>query len=89
MEKPAVPEIRKGQGQPVPVSRLEFELRFRERFYDPNFDAERDSIDRLLEIAWKNHCEARKAATSLANTVQMIRSGRREPDAELDELRPK
>jgi len=54
------PPIRKGQGAEQ-LSRVEFSKRFRERFYDPSFDSERVHIERLLEIAWKNYSEGRKA----------------------------
>jgi multimeric flavodoxin WrbA len=52
--------VRKGQA-PSALSREAFGVRFRESFYDPRFDAERDSIERLEEIAWRNYCDARKA----------------------------
>jgi len=54
------PPVRKGQGAEQ-LSRVEFSKRFRERFYDPSFDSERVHIERLLEIAWKNYSEGRKA----------------------------
>ncbi len=54
------PEIRKGQGQ-WPIEREEFERRFRERFYDPAFEQDGRSIDRLMDIAWKAYCDYRKS----------------------------
>ncbi len=54
------PEIRKGQGQ-WPLPHEEFERRFRERFYDPAFEREASTIDRLLEIAWKDYCDYHKS----------------------------
>lgn len=60
MTEPRIPEIRKGQAS-GPVPRAEFEKRFRAQFYDPRFDAVKGSVDQLLEIAWKNHCDARKS----------------------------
>jgi multimeric flavodoxin WrbA len=54
------PEIRKGQGE-WPIARETFERRYRERFYDPAFAADSQTIDRLLEIAWKNYCESHKS----------------------------
>lgn len=59
MAKPtSVPVVRKGQGQ-WPLPRDEFERRFRESFYDPRFAAV--DLEPLLEIAWENYCESRKA----------------------------
>jgi multimeric flavodoxin WrbA len=52
--------VRKGQGS-WPLPRREFERRFRERFYDPDFDASSAEIERLLEIAWKAYCESDKS----------------------------
>ena len=43
------------------MSREEFECRFRQRFYDPTFDSCSEEIASLLEIAWKNYCDSRKA----------------------------
>src|SRR6187455_2630705 len=54
------PQVRKGQAD-WPLSREEFSKRFRTRFFDPRFDEHRDEIEQLLEIAWKNYCDARKA----------------------------
>jgi hypothetical protein len=45
-------EVRKGQGD-VKLSREEFARRLTERFYDPAFDAVRDEIDRIIEVAWR------------------------------------
>jgi hypothetical protein len=53
------PTVRKGQGT-WPLPREEFERRYRERFYDPAFDASRGEIDRLLDIAWQAYCDSRK-----------------------------
>jgi multimeric flavodoxin WrbA len=58
MANPPAPAVRKGQGK-WPVSRAEFERRFRQSFYDPRFAAV--DVAALLEIAWKNYCESRKA----------------------------
>jgi len=43
------------------MSREEFGERFRAGFFDPRFDAERDAIARLEEIAWRNYNDARKS----------------------------
>src|ERR1700742_721367 len=55
-----MPEVRKGQA-PAKLTSAEFSRRFRCSFYDPGFDAERDSIARLEEIAWQAYCDARKS----------------------------
>ena len=60
MTEPITPAVRKGQAE-WPMSREEFDKRFRNRFLDPRFDSERDAIERLLDIAWTNYCDARKA----------------------------
>ena len=52
--------IRKGQA-PAPLTRDEFHQRYTARFYDPAFDAERNAIARLEEIAWGAMVEGRKA----------------------------
>ncbi|GAA4324328.1 flavodoxin family protein [Pigmentiphaga soli] len=54
------PLVRKGQWQGR-LSRDAFRERFRRRFYDPAFDAERAAIDRLEEIAWQAYQQGRKA----------------------------
>ena len=53
-------EVRKGQTS-FPIAREEFHARYRELFYDPNFDAEREAIARLEEIAWQNYLKSNKA----------------------------
>ena len=53
-------EVRKGQA-PDTLARDEFGIRFRRSFYDPAFDAERDAIARLEDIAWGAYHEERKA----------------------------
>jgi multimeric flavodoxin WrbA len=54
------PDVRKGQGD-VQLTREEFARRFGERFYDPAFDAVRDEIERIIEIAWDGHDAGRKS----------------------------
>lgn len=51
--------VRTGQAQPV--SRQEFGARFRQRFVDPAYQAEREALARLEEIAWEAFDEGRKA----------------------------
>ena len=53
-------EVRKGQA-PSKLGRDAFAERFREQFYDPSFDVERESIERLEAIAWGNYKESNKA----------------------------
>jgi multimeric flavodoxin WrbA len=55
-----MPEVRKGQTHGK-NSREEFQQHFQRSFFDPAFDAEREAITRLEEIAWKAYCEGRKA----------------------------
>ncbi len=54
------PEIRKGQGD-VKLSREEFARRLGERFDDPSFDGVRESIDVVIDVAWKNYDEYHKS----------------------------
>jgi multimeric flavodoxin WrbA len=54
------PTVRKGQAPPM-LQRDEFRRRFAESFYDPRFDAEREALARIEEIAWRNYQDGRKA----------------------------
>jgi multimeric flavodoxin WrbA len=54
------PKIRTGQA-PGKLSRVEFHRRFSDSFFDPRFDAEREALGRIEEIAWRNYDEGRKA----------------------------
>ncbi|HEY9065218.1 MAG TPA: flavodoxin family protein [Burkholderiaceae bacterium] len=63
--KPATPtDIRTGQIR-APLTREQFGERFRARFYDPAFAAEREAIARLEEIAWDAHQQSRKAPVTM------------------------
>ena len=53
-------KIRTGQA-PAPMTRAQFQERFRGRFYDPAFDGEREAIARLEAIAWDALQQGRKA----------------------------
>ena len=53
-------DIRKGQA-PQPMDREAFHRHFELRFYDPAFDAEREAITRLEDIAWDAFKEGRKS----------------------------
>jgi multimeric flavodoxin WrbA len=55
--------VRKGQW-PGNLSREQFGKRFRNHFFDPAFEKERDAINRLEEIAWDGYVEGRKAPTT-------------------------
>ena len=55
-----MPKARTGQAPPK-LSRVEFDKRFRQSFVDPAFDAEREAIAPLEEIAWEAYEEGRKA----------------------------
>src|SRR5256714_663272 len=54
------PKVRTGQGS-TRLSKEEFQRRWKERFYDPAFDPERDNIDHLAEIAWDAYDDHRKS----------------------------
>src|SRR5437588_7505299 len=54
------PKVRTGQGS-TRLSKAEFQRRWKERFYDPAFDPEREKIDRLAEIAWEAYDDHRKS----------------------------
>jgi multimeric flavodoxin WrbA len=56
----SIPEIRKTQGN-VKLTRDEFNRRLGERFYDPAFDAVRQQLDQVFEVAWKNYDEYHKS----------------------------
>jgi multimeric flavodoxin WrbA len=58
------PVIRKGQA-PAPLDRPAFHHRFLADFYDPAFDAERDALARLEEIAWQAYTQGRKAPITI------------------------
>ncbi len=53
-------KVRKGQA-PGKLSRDQFHDHFRQSYIDPAFDAERDAIERLEQIAWSNYTESRKS----------------------------
>jgi multimeric flavodoxin WrbA len=58
-----VPEtyrVRKGQAD-FPMSRVEFNARFRARFADPAFAGKEALIDQLMDIAWDGYHKARKS----------------------------
>ena len=52
-------EMRKGQGD-VKLTREEFE-RFRERFFDPEFQTVEQQIADVIDVAWKAYDEYHKS----------------------------
>jgi len=60
------------------MSREEFAQRFHSRFFDPQFDPVRSSLDALLEIAWQDYRQARKSPLT-----RRAGSGFADPDYEL------
>lgn len=58
-------DVRKGQAQSM-LDRDQFRERFAQRYFDPAFDAEREAIGRLEEIAWQAYREGRKAPRTRA-----------------------
>ncbi len=55
---------RTGQAPPQ-IARIEFSRRFRQSFEDPAFDAEKEALGRLEEIAWGAFSEGRKAPRTM------------------------
>jgi multimeric flavodoxin WrbA len=54
------PEVRKLQPS-TKLTRAEFERRLGERFYDPAFDAVREELRRVIDVAWSGYDEYRKS----------------------------
>jgi multimeric flavodoxin WrbA len=69
--------VRKGQW-PGNLSREAFGARFRNQFFDPAFDPEREAIARLEMIAWTAYTEGRKAPRT-----RKAGAGFHDPDYEL------
>ncbi|WP_432378586.1 flavodoxin family protein [Duganella sp. P38] len=57
---PEAPEVRTGQA-PRKLARQEFHLQFMRSFKDPTFDAAREALAQVEEIAWQNYDASRKA----------------------------
>lgn len=53
-------DVRRGMPDPE-LKRVEFDARFHERYADPSFDAHRDAIATLCDVAWNNHLEGHKS----------------------------
>jgi hypothetical protein len=58
------PQVRTGQAE-WPLSRAEFERRFKARFSDPAFADKAPAIEQLLEVAWEGYRESRKSPRTL------------------------
>jgi multimeric flavodoxin WrbA len=53
-------QVRKGQA-PDKLQRQEFHLRFQRNYLDPSFDAVRDALSLVEDIAWGNYLSSHKA----------------------------
>jgi multimeric flavodoxin WrbA len=71
------PAVRKGQGSEQ-LSKSDFEARFRERFFDPAFDAHQGAIQELIEVAWEGYKKSRKSPRTRKSGA-----GNADPDYEL------
>src|SRR5262245_5788398 len=53
-----MPKVKVRTGMPsVQLDKAEFKRRFRERFYDPDFESLTDEIDKIAETAWSTYYE--------------------------------
>ena len=59
-----MPTQRKGQA-PATLGRNEFHLKFARSFADPSFDAVKDSLAAVEEVAWQNYSDHRKAPVTV------------------------
>jgi multimeric flavodoxin WrbA len=71
------PRVVTGQGS-VALTKDEFRARFLQRFYDPAFEAARDELDRIVEVAWDAYRDDRKSPRT-----RRAGKGFAEPDFEL------
>jgi hypothetical protein len=69
--------VRKGQAE-FPMSRLEFNTRFRTNFADPAFAGKKALIDELMELAWDGYQKERKSPVT-----QKAGAGFSDPDYDL------
>jgi multimeric flavodoxin WrbA len=58
-------DVRKGM-PPTTLTKDEFRARFLQRFADPAFDAVRQDIERIMEVAWDGYVQYRKAPRTIA-----------------------
>ena len=57
-----MPKVKVRTGMPsVQLDKAEFKRRFRERFYDPDFEPLRAEIDKIAETAWFTYDEYHKS----------------------------
>jgi multimeric flavodoxin WrbA len=70
-------DVRKGQGS-TQIDKAQFAARFRQRFYDPAFDAAAPEIGRLIDLAWEAYDGYRKAPRT-----RKAGPGHADPDYEL------
>src|SRR5215813_8317099 len=57
-----MPKVKVRTGMPsVQLDKAEFKRRFRERFYDPDFEPLRGEIDKIAETAWSTYDEYHKS----------------------------
>src|SRR5215510_4595229 len=57
-----MPKVKVRNGMPsVQLDKAEFKRRFRERFYDPDFEPLRGEIDKIAETAWSTYDEYHKS----------------------------
>jgi hypothetical protein len=69
--------VRTGQAE-LPLSREEFNVRFRARFADPAFADQQGLIDQLAQTAWEGYRNARKSPVT-----QKAGPGFADPDYDL------
>lgn len=77
MAETTKPQIRTGQAD-FPLSRQEFNVRFRARFADPAFAGKEALIDQLMETAWDGYQDGRKSPVT-----QKAGPGFADPDYDL------
>ena len=57
-----MPKVKVRTGMPsVQLDKAEFKRRFRERFYDPDFEPLRGEIDKIAETAWSTYDKYHKS----------------------------
>ena len=59
-----VPDPRKGMPSTT-LSKADFTLRYHTQFFDPTFDAVRDELKQIADIAWDNYEQSRKSPVTL------------------------
>ncbi len=59
------PKLRSGQAS-TKLNQKDFKAEFAKRFFDPNFNEIKDSLDKVIEVAWQNYSDHRKAPLTSA-----------------------